>query len=59
MRPAKLITLVLLLINEPLASNVLFPISHETERRRSWRLLIDEPWYAAAATVVRLNQLPN
>lgn len=59
MRPAKPLTLVLSLINEPLASNVLFPISNGTERRRSWRLLIDEHWYAAAATVVPLNQLLN
>lgn len=55
---AKPLTLLLLLINEPLASNVLLPISRETERRRSWRSLIDEHRYApAAAAVVRLNQL--
>lgn len=44
-RPAKPRTLVLSLINEPLASNVLFLISRETERRRSWRSLIDERRY--------------
>lgn len=39
---AKPLRLMLLLINEPLASDVLFLISCETERRRSRRSLIDE-----------------